>query len=105
MQRRTINGLVMALSLLAIAQPALSRRVARRQNNQARRIERGIERGRLTQHEANRLEAQQNKIARDKEAAMADGKVTRAERRHVRHEQNRASRNIFRKKHNGRSTW
>ena len=105
MQRRTMMGMAMLVLVIVSAHTAMGGRAAKRQGRQDRRIERGITSGRLTGREADRLAEQQRKIQRDKQAAMADGQVTRAERRHVRREQNRASRNIFRKKHNGRSTW
>ncbi len=75
-------------------------RVDQRQENQGRRIDQGVESGRLTQGEAQRLETQQNSIENAETKAKADGVVTRAERVRLSHRQNKASRNIYRKKHN-----
>lgn len=77
--------------------------VDQRQENQERRIEQGVNSGRLTEREANRLEAQQNRIENAETRAKADGVVTRGERIRLAHRQNKASRNIYRKKHNWRN--
>ena len=75
-------------------------RIDQRQENQQERIERGVDSGRLTEHEANRLENQQTRIDNREEAAKADGIVTPAERARLSHQQNKANRNIRRKTHN-----
>jgi hypothetical protein len=77
--------------------------VDQRQLNQEKRIEQGVDSGRLTGHEANKLEAQQNRIENAEAKAKADGVVTRAERIRLGHRQNKASHNIYRKKHNWRN--
>jgi hypothetical protein len=77
-------------------------RIDQRQENQEQRIEQGIDYGRLTEHEANKLEAQQNRIDNAEARAKADGVVTRGERTRLKARQNAASRNIYRKKHNAR---
>jgi len=75
-------------------------RVDQRQINQEHRIQQGIGSGRLTQGEANSLEAQQNRIDNAESRMKGDGVVTRGERLRLTHRQNKASRNIYRKKHN-----
>ena len=78
-------------------------RVDQRQLNQEKRIEQGVDSGRLTPVEANRLEAQQNRIENAESRMKSDGVVTRGERLRLAHRQNKASRHIYRKKHNLRN--
>ena len=72
--------------------------IDQRQENQAERIEKGVESGRITQGEENKLEAQQNRIEKAEDRAKADGVVTRAERARLSRRENVANRNIYRKK-------
>ena len=96
-----IAGMVGTLATLSSAQAGVATpRIDQRQENQERRIEQGVDSGRLTQGEAQRLEAQQDRIENAEVRAKADGVVMRAERRHLKKRENKASRNIFRKKHN-----
>ncbi len=78
--------------------------VRKRQVHQQARIKQGVNSGQLTPAETRRLEAQQGKIQADKLEAKSDGTVTAAERAKLHREQDRASRNIYRKKHNARTT-
>jgi hypothetical protein len=71
-----------------------------RQMNQQHRIEQGVDSGRLTRREANKLEAQQNRIERAETRMEANGVVTSSERRRLLARENIADRNIYRKKHN-----
>ena len=91
--------------VLALAATAASAQVDRRQDRQDYRIDRGVATGRLTPHEARRLDRQQDRIART-EDRMRDrngGYLTRYQRARLNHRQNVASRNIYRKKHNWRN--
>jgi len=77
-----------------------------RRENQQDRIAQGARSGQLTAGETARLENQQQGINRE---AAADrqangGHLTGADRRAINQSQNRASRNIYNKKHNGRTT-
>jgi hypothetical protein len=76
--------------------------IQKREANQEKRIEQGVQSGQLTPHEAGKLEAQQAKIKSDEANLKADGKLTPRERAKLTREQNQASRNIHRKKHNHR---
>ncbi len=75
-------------------------RIDLRQLKQQRRIDQGVESGRLTAKEAQQLENQQNRIQGMENKAKADGIVTRNERARLTHRQNKASHSIYRKKHN-----
>lgn len=77
--------------------------IQKREQNQERRIENGVENGSLTPREAGNLEAREAKIKQDEERMKADGNLTPAERAKLTREQNRASRKIYRKKHNARA--
>lgn len=78
-------------------------RIDRRQEQQEKRIEQGVQSGTLTPREAARLETQQARIAQEEARMKADGNLTRAERAKLTHDQNRASKAIYRKKHNNRT--
>ena len=79
--------------------------VGQRRENQQDRIAQGIKSGQLTAGETAKLEKQQKNINRQVAADRAanGGKLTGAEKAQVNREQNRASRNIYNKKHNGRT--
>jgi hypothetical protein len=77
-----------------------SPRIDQRQINQERRIQQGVNSGRLTPREAGRLQAQQARIEHREARMKADGYFSPAERRRLSHQQYRASRNIYHKKHN-----
>jgi hypothetical protein len=79
--------------------------IGQREENQQDRIAQGVRSGQLTAGETAKLENQQQGIHRE---AAADrqangGKLTGADRRAINQSQNRASRNIYNKKHNGRT--
>lgn len=89
-----------SISLPAVgADPNATPGIDRRQDNQQRRIDRGMESGRLTEREANRLERRQDRIQADVDQAKSDGTVTRAERRQLHRELDRSSGAIARQKH------
>ncbi|MGH9742500.1 MAG: hypothetical protein ACRD51_09125 [Candidatus Acidiferrum sp.] len=79
--------------------------VGQRRENQQDRIANGVKSGQLTAGETSKLENQQRGIHQQVRADRAanGGKLTAGEKRQVNREQNRASRNIYRKKHNGRT--
>lgn len=82
-----------------------SNEVGQRRENQQDRIAQGVKSGQLTAGETARLEKQQKNINQQVKADRAanGGKLTAGEKVHVNREENRASRNIYRKKHNGRT--
>jgi hypothetical protein len=79
--------------------------VGQRRENQQDRIAQGVKSGQLTAGETAKLENQQRGIHQQVKADRSanGGKLTNGERRQVNREQNRASRNIYNKKHNGRT--
>jgi hypothetical protein len=79
--------------------------VGQRRENQQDRIAQGVKSGQLTAGETAKLENQQRGINQQVKADRAanGGKLTNGEKKQVNREQNRASRNIYNKKHNGRT--
>lgn len=76
--------------------------VKERQENQHKRIRRGMNSGEITGGERVVIAEQQQDVRQAKRRAKADGQVTAGERARIHQEQNQASRSIYRKKHNGR---
>jgi hypothetical protein len=79
--------------------------IGQREQNQQDRIAQGVRSGQLTAGETAHLENQQQGVHRE---AAADrqangGHLTGADRRAINQSENRASRNIYNKKHNGRT--
>ena len=104
---KTVKALSVVFAAL-IAAPVLAQNTStlgidKRQENQQKRIDAGVQSGALTEKEAAKLEKRDAKIDAHEQVAKADGSVTRAERRKLHREQNRANRGIYRKKHNGRT--
>jgi len=103
--------LILGLTAITLAQtpaptptPGTKTPVAKqRQQNQQKRIGRGIASGELKAGEVRKLENEQKEIQADKRAAKADGTVTGAERREIQKEQNKASRHVYRAKHNNKT--
>ncbi len=93
-----ISALVVGSATLAEAQTATPK-IDRRQENQERRIDKGVQSGALTPRETRRLDAREAKIEQEKTAAKSDGVVTGAERRKLKREENRASKAIHKQKH------
>jgi hypothetical protein len=79
--------------------------VGQRRENQQDRIAQGIKSGQLTAGETAKLENQQRGINQQVKADRSanGGKLTSGEKKQVNKEQNAASRNIYNKKHNGRT--
>ena len=99
----TAGALSVMVSGFALAGTTNDPGIQKRELNQEKRIEQGVQSGQLTPKEAGRLETQQAKIKQDEERMKADGKLTKAERKKLKREQNRASNNIYRKKHNDKA--
>ena len=72
--------------------------------NQEQRIENGVKSGQLTNRETAQLERQQSRVDRKEARAARDGHVGPGEQARVQRTENRASRNIYRKKHNARTS-
>jgi hypothetical protein len=79
--------------------------IGQREENQQDRIAQGVRSGQLTAGETARLENQQQGIHREVAADRQanGGHLTGADRRAINQSQNRASRNIYNKKHNGKT--
>jgi hypothetical protein len=79
--------------------------IGQREDNQQDRIAQGVRSGQLTAGETAKLENQQQGIHREVSADRQanGGKLTGQDRRAINQSQNRASRNIYNKKHNGRT--
>ncbi len=95
-----------ALATLMIALPATASAAAppaKRQVNQAARIDQGVRSGQLTRRETARLVREQRKINRTKKRMWSDGHLSVRERAKLNRMQNRASRHIYRAKHNRRT--
>jgi hypothetical protein len=90
-------GLLVPISAALAEQP-----IVKHMDKQERRIDQGVNSGRLTDKEAERLQNQQEIIQKERGNALEDGKITRGERKEIRHDQRKASHNIRRKKHNDR---
>lgn len=71
----------------------------RREANQQRRIDQGVNSGQLTPRETARLERRLAKLNADEAKAKSDGVVTPKERAQLQAEANRDSRAIAREKH------
>lgn len=94
-----------ALTIPAIAVAADStKRIDKRQEYQDKRIDKGVETGKITEKEAKNLEKGQEHVQNLEDKALADGKVTKVEKARIEHAQNKQSRKIARKKHNTKTT-
>lgn len=99
----------LSLFVLAAAAPAGAGEprmpgVDRRQEIQQRRIGAGVAAGQLTPRETILLGREQAMIARAERRAECDGRITKRERVRLHRMQDRASRDIYRLRHNGRSS-
>ncbi len=104
-QKMAIAGLVagsVALGSFPALAETTSPRVDKREAYQQGRIYRGVDSGKITPREFNRLEREQARI-RGAEARMkADGVYTRRERLRTNKMLNRSNRHVYRAKHNRR---
>ena len=91
----TLSGPVLAQSTDTKSTP----RIDQRQENQERRIEKGVQSGQLNKKEAARLEKGQARVQKMEDKAMADGKMTKKEKKKIEHAQNQQSKKIYREKH------
>jgi len=85
--------------LPAYSQTESTKRIDKRQANQAARIEQGQKSGALNQKEAARLQKGQAHVQKMENKAVADGKVTAKERARIEHAQDKQSSKIYREKH------
>ena len=101
--KTVIGAVIIAIaSASAAAQskdPAATPGVDKRQEVQQKRIDQGVQSGRLNQKEATRLERRQERIEKMEDKAKADGVVTKQERKKLHHAQNQESRRIHHERH------
>jgi hypothetical protein len=71
--------------------------------NQERRIEQGIQSGKLTNREAAKLERGQARVDRAEARAGADGRVGANEQRRIQKAENKQSKRIYREKHDAQT--
>ncbi len=94
---------VLALPVLAQTAPAkdpsATPGIDKRQAEQQKRIDQGVNSGQLTAKEAARLEKGQERVQAMEDKAKADGKVTKKERARLEQAQNAQSRHIAKEKH------
>jgi len=100
MKTKLILSVIFLLAMVSITS-AQSKTpvVTKRQFNQQKRIQNGIQNGSLTKLEVKQLEKQQVNILKTKKVVKADGNVTKRERAILHHKQNNASTTIFIQKH------
>jgi hypothetical protein len=97
-----IAFVIAAMPPAAIAQTSdttSTPRIDKRQVNQEKRIDKGVQSGQLNKKETARLEKGQERVQKAENKAMADGKMTKQERAHIEHMQDQQSKNIYREKH------
>jgi len=79
--------------------------INQRKENQQDRIANGVKSGELTAGETRNLESKESALNKEEHGMRAadDGKLTAADRAKLNHQQNKLSRQIYNKKHNGRT--
>lgn len=106
--KRTSSLLISVLAALALPvlaqtapakDPAATPGIDKRQAEQQKRIDQGVQSGQLTAKEAARLEKGQERVQTMEDKAKADGKVTKQERARIQHAQNVQSRHVAKQKH------
>ena len=79
--------------------PAATPGIDKRQDNQQKRIDQGVQSGQLNEKEAARMDKGQARVEKMESKAKSDGVVTKDERRRLHHAQNNESKRIHRQKH------
>ncbi len=87
------------VTALAQAESPSSPRIDKRQQNQAERIDQGVDSGELNKREAARMQRGQNRVDKVEDRAMADGKVSARESRKLERIHDRQSARIVHQKH------
>lgn len=100
-----LKQIALAAALLLIAGPVYADTpvLDQRQERQTERIRQGAQSGELTRREAANLVQGQVQLRRMEQRAKSDGEVTARERVRLQQKANVESRQIYRKKHNGRT--
>ncbi len=79
--------------------PVATPGVDKRQDNQQKRIDQGVQSGQLNSKEAARMDKGQAHVENMEAKAKSDGVVTKQERHQLHHAQNNQSQRIHRQKH------
>jgi len=93
--------MIAALPGIAAAQApdtTSTQRIDKRQETQQKRIDKGVQSGKLNEKEATRLEKRQANVQKAEDKAMADGKMTAKERAGMEHMQDKQSKKVARQK-------
>jgi hypothetical protein len=102
-----VTALVIAtLPGIAVAQSSettSTKRIDKRQELQQKRIDKGVESGKLNEKEAARLQKGQDRVQKAEDKAAADGTVTKKERAVIEHKQDVQSKRIYRQKHDAQT--
>jgi hypothetical protein len=96
-----LPGLAFAQTTPAPATPSdkAGARIDQRQDNQQKRIDKGVQSGELNKKEAARLQKGQERVQKMEDKARADGKITKKEAAKIEHAQDRQSKAIARESH------
>lgn len=89
------------LAAPVFAQTAASE--VQRNINQQQRIEKGLQSGQLTTHEAARLEREEAHVDKLQAKALKDGNLSAAEKSRIEQAQNKVSRDIYAEKHDAQT--
>lgn len=97
---------LIAILTVLFATSVFAGEVGRRQVHQQKRIAQGVKSGQLTPGETANLEHKEGKIQKEKVEMRKDdgGKLTTADKAKLNHQENQVSRDIYRKKHNAKTT-
>jgi len=98
---KTLQTLLLIVTVSFAGQEAFAAGINKRQANQARRIGQGVHSGQLTARETGKLVRQQRRIALTERRFKSDGHFTIKDRARVQHQLNHASAQIFKQKHDG----
>jgi hypothetical protein len=100
MHKSILAGIVIgALTSSGLALAQSTPRIDKRQEQQDKRIEKGVTSGQLNQKEAARLEKGQGHVQEMESKALSDGKVTKQEKRRIEHAQDQQNKKIRRERH------
>lgn len=92
---------VVVAALALAAHDAAAENIQKRKQNQQRRINNGINTGKLSPQEATRLQEKENAINREEQEMkeVHGGHLTQSDRRAIQRQQDEVSRKIHRQKH------
>jgi hypothetical protein len=95
MRNLMVMSFILAFTIASLA----ADRHQHREHRQQKRLQQGVDSGKLTRREARKLRAQQRRIDHYQNKAAADGTVDAQEKRKLERMQDRASQEIYDQKH------